>query len=437
MIQPVLLSLLTVFLFVLPIPGTIALRYGLLLCLVVATLVLAGRERSVWRHRVSALRPFIAWHGVLLAWFLGQAVLISPERAWALKEIRGQWLPAVICAVVGFGVALLPRLDRDLTRERVLTYVVMGLGAQTAFSILVTLPDFLAIGAFPQGKTNWTAGKLEISYWNNLLLAFLAVDILSRWRYRVRQTDLHLGWVVGGIFLVLSSNIMFGARNGIMGSLLLLFSLFLVVMWRERQALGSQQAIAFLFLTVTLVGLLGVSSYVTDSRWQRFAETAALAWQIEHHDAWLNPDDGEYPKTTSGTEVDPSAYLRIAWIRAGLDLIVDHPLGIGYGRNAFGHALRLAQETRLGHAHSGAIDLTIGVGVPGVLLWLGFLGWMTWQGGRRYFQRNDALGLITVFVTGGFFGRMLLDSINRDHMLMLFFLISAMLLALPERRAEP
>lgn len=437
MIQSVFICLLVTFLFVLPLPETIALRYALLLGLLIATFVLARRQCAIWRDTLGLLQPFLIWHGALLAWLVCQALMISPERAWALGEIRGQWFPALLCAIVGIGIALLPRLDGSVTRGRVVTIVVMGLVAQAAFSILASLPDFIATGAFPQARTRWTAGKLEISYWNNLLLAFLAVDLFSRWRYRARLTDLHPGWIIGSTGCVLLSNVLFGARNGIIGSLLLFLSLALLIVWRERNVLGLQRTAAIVMLLLGLVGSLGVASYQTDPRWRSFEESATLAWQINSHDTWLHPDEGRYPQTSAGKEVEHSAYLRIAWIRAGLDLIVDHPWGVGYGRNAFGHALRQTRESRLGHAHSGVIDWTVGTGLPGLLLWLGFLGWMTWQGIRRYFRRNDALGLVTVFVTGGFFGRMLLDSINRDHMLMLFFLISAMLLALPDKRVEP
>jgi len=435
-IQSLLVSLLVVFIFVLPVPETIALRYGLLLALVVLALLIGLRDKAVWRDALPSFRPLMAWHGALLAWLVVQTLLVSQEPGWALKEIKGQWLPAQMCAVIGIAVALLPRLGGGFTRQRILTFVVFGLVVQTAFSILVTVPDFLGAGNFPQGKTTWTAGKLEISFWNNLVLAFLAVELLSRWRYRTRLTELRLVWVIGSVVLVLLSNILFGARNGIIGSLMLLFSLAFLMMWRERRALGWRQAAAFLGLVVLLVGGLAISSYKTDQRWQRLGETAELAWQIERHDTWLHPDEAGYPKTTAGNEVERSAYQRVSWIRAGLDLIATYPLGVGYGRNAFGHALRQTQDTRLGHAHSGVIDWTIGVGIPGLLLWLGFLGWMAWHGIRRYFQRNDVLGLVTVFLTGGFFGRMLLDSINRDHMLILFFMISAILLCLPEEPSQ-
>lgn len=424
------------FLFVLPIPGTIALRHGLLLLLLIF-LGLLWRECSFGSSiKGNNLSHLIIWLGLLSLGLIAHAVLISDETTWALKEISSQWLPALLAAGVGLG-AILAGYSFGLSRQKLLGWLVLTFLAQTVFSLIVTMPDFLAQGAFPQAKTALTAGKLEISYWNNLLLAFLAVDGLSRWRYRQALTALPTGVVLGGVVIVFASNLAFGARNGMIGSLILLFSLVMLVLWHERQQLGVVRTAAFVGGALALVGALGWASYQLDPRWGRFEETAQLAWQGGKNNVWLYPDGAVMPRLKSGEPVDASAYFRIAWIRAGFDLIEEYPWGVGYGRNAFGHALRKTTETRLGHAHSGLIDWTIGVGVLGLLLWLCFLSWLVWLGLRRYFVRRDPAGLILAFVVGGFFGRMLLDSINRDHMLMVFFLILAILVAMHDEPVNP
>lgn len=421
----------SLFLFVLPVPGTIALRYSLLLLLLSFFFLFRSECRTETWVKGGHVGGLLAWLILLSLGLIAQAVLVSNETRWAVNEISSQWLPAVLTAVVGVGAVSIGRIT-GLSRQKLLGWLVLVLFAQTVFSLIVTVPDFLANGAFPQAKTALTAGKLEISYWNNLLLAFLAVDGLSRWRYRQALTTLPGGVVGGGIVIVFLSNLAFGARNGMIGSLLLLSSLALLVLWHERQQLGVARTAAFVGGAIALIGALGWGNFQLDPRWERFEETALLAWQSGKSDVWLHPDGAVMPSLQSGESVEPSAYFRIAWIRAGLDLIAEHPWGVGYGRNAFGHALRETTETRLGHAHSGLVDWTIGVGVPGLILWLGFLSWLVWLGIRRYFVHRDPAGLILTFVVGGFFGRMLLDSINRDHMLMVFFLILAMLVALPD-----
>ncbi len=419
------------FLFVLPIPGTIGLRHTLLLTLLTLMFLLwRNCQLGLWTKNWK-IKGLIAWLMILTIWMLVQALWISDETAWALKEISGQWLPAMLSMVIGLGAVLIGRYI-GLSRQKLLGVLVLVFLVQTVFSLAVSFPSFLASGAFPQGKALLTAGKLEISYWNNLLLAFLAVDGLSRWLYKQSITSIPTSVLIGGIVVAFLSNLAFGARNGMIGSLLLLSSLALLVLWHEREKIGITKALSFVGSAFALIGLLAWASYQLDPRWAAFEETAQVAWQKTASDAWLHPDDAILPNLKSGQPVEASAYFRIAWIRVGLDVIVEYPYGVGYGRNAFGHALRKTMNTRLGHAHSGLIDWTIGTGSPGLLLWLGFLSWLAWVGIRRYFVQRDPAGLILFFVVGGFFGRMLLDSINRDHMLMVFFLVLAILVSVPD-----
>ncbi len=434
MINRVLLGAFALFIFILPIPGTIALRHFLTLALLCLCVIAIRKESIGVALLAKRASPLLLTLAVITTWLLLQAGAISQETAWAMKEITNQWLPALLMAALGVGVAS-AWTKASWTRAQVLGLLASCMLAQVLASLLAVLPMYLADGYFPQAKTWFTAGKLEISYWNNLLLALLAVDALGRWLYRSAITNLPLPVVAIGILLVVVSNLAFGARAGVIGSGMLVVSLSLLVLWHERGRLGPRRVITFMLTALLLVISLAAINYRLDSRWATFTETAEVAWSQSGGQAWLNPEETPVPALISGVPAEESAYYRISWIRAGIDLVADYPLGVGYGRNAFGHALRKTSETRLGHAHSGIIDWTVGTGLPGLVLWLGLLGSMLVLGLRRYFRKQDAAGLVLVFAVGGFFGRMLIDSINRDHMLMLFFLILGILVALPEESA--
>ena len=191
------------------------------------------------------------------------------------------------------------------------------------------------------------------------------------------------------------------------------------------------------------VALLLVSGFATfnyqgDSRWQVFSESAAAGWDIDHNRAWIDAKHNPWPLLSNGEGVDNSAYLRVAFIHAGLRLIAEDPLGVGYGRNAFAHALRQTQEAYVGHSHSGFIDLTIGGGVPALLLWLAFVISLMVIGGQSYFRDGSSHGLMLFFLTTGYSGRMLLDSVNRDHMLQIFlFFVGYLLTVMWSERSAP
>ena len=427
-----LVLLFSIFLFILPVPGTIALRHVLMLCLLF--LLASACKKVLGRKTIVNSASLVLGVVLISAWLYFQAIYISNETTWALRELRGQWLPASLLLIIGILlVATLNHAGWD--RSQILGFLSLSMLAQTLASVLMVMPAYIKTGTFPQGDTWFTAGKLEISYWNNLLLVLLMVDGLSRWLSGRHLTNLPTAVVVGGVFLAIGSNLAFGARAGVIGSILLLLSIMTIVVWHERKRIHPKRLLMFVIVSAVSFFVIATLNYHLDSRWKTFKDSAVLAWSKGGGEAWLRPDVILSPTLATGEPAERSAYFRISWIRAGLDLVADYPLGVGYGRNAFGHALKKTNETRLGHAHSGIIDWTVGTGLPGLVLWLGLLGSLLALGLRRYFRKQDAVGLVLVFAVGGFFGRMLIDSINRDHMLMLFFLILGILVALPEESA--
>ena len=181
--------------------------------------------------------------------------------------------------------------------------------------------------------------------------------------------------------------------------------------------------IAFALVVIALT-----QSYLNvdkDERWQTFLETVPIAMDIENK-AWINQALPQ-PRLANGQTVDWSNYMRIARMRAGLSLMADYPLGVGFGRNAFGHAVEKKYGMRTSHSHSGIIDLGAGIGVPGVLLWLGFLGVLLRLGYRGLCQSHSFPALALLFLTAGYSFRMLVDSTIRDHMLQMFLFLAAFL----------
>jgi O-antigen ligase len=75
------------------------------------------------------------------------------------------------------------------------------------------------------------------------------------------------------------------------------------------------------------------------------------------------------PLNEKGESVSGTNYDRVSWAIIGMRLLSENPLGYGLVDRSF---RRLAQkvwpESSLAQSHSGWIDFSLGVGVPGALL---------------------------------------------------------------------
>ncbi len=413
-------------LFVWSLPGVTALRQLLLFAALIALVPLTHRPRLMTALRVN--RGPLLWLALLTLWLLAQAIFVSPETAWALGELKGQWGNAVLAGLLGLLLALAVREGAVTHGAWLTTALAAVLIVQAAIAVGQSVAHWWLHGELLRQVVPLTGGKLEMSYILNILLAALTVDLLFRACRRPPLLRLPLATVVGSLVLALAGTYLAGARNGVLGVLFLSTSaitLYLIDAWRRH---GGARALVGGMLLLAAVTGFAVASYRSDVRWQTFAQTVPIAWDIDTHRTWLDSDREPYPALPGGATVESSAYLRIAFIHAGLRLIEAQPLGVGYGRNAFAHALRQTTDAHVGHAHSGWIDLGVGGGIPALLLMAGFLGSLLVTGALRYFHGAEPHALWLLLLTSGHAGRMVVDSVNRDHLLQIFMFLGFYLL---------
>ncbi|WP_174874767.1 O-antigen ligase family protein [Vogesella oryzae] len=413
------LLLALVFVTVANVSHTVALRYVLLVLFLGYSVC----------HRY-ALLDFIRSSRKLfwsLAAFVGYVFLHSllwsnwPELS--LGEARSQMLMGLLWFVAG-GVLFWRRQALSIKDVVLLAGTLLcGVELGHAGYVLVTT------GALPYQTAFTTATKLELTFFINTVLVFLAVRLFADFSPRFHYASRLPRWLPYlALLLLLSVSLMAGARNGLIGMVYLAFSMLGVFLYWERKRLGWRKALLIVFVICAAVGAMAGYAFHKDTRNQVFAGSADMGWHYQTSKGWLRTEP--YPVMANGQGVDPSAYERTAWISRGLDLIRDNPLGYGYGRNAFTRALtHLGIENKLGHSHSGFIDLGVGLGVPGILLWLLFCLSLMFTGLRRFVRGQNTTGLVLALVVGGFVGRMLIESIQRDHLLHLFLFIVGALLA--------
>lgn len=432
------LAALFALMFVWPIPHTIALRNLLLFLslLIFAWSAYLERPATEW---VRPVRLPVTLYLVLTVWLVLEALLVSNETAWSLSEIGGQWFKGASALAIG-GLAALAVREKGIITHRSLMLVVFGaLFAHVAYVVGADIAGWFGTGALARRVQGLTEGPDKMNYLTNMLLAILTAEAFFRRAFRRRLLPLP-GWLLlAAIGLTGFSSYVEGMRNGMVAALFLFASTGSLYWFERRKKAKRGILLAGLAVFTLACGAFGYLGYKADPRWQTLGESVDLALDTQQHKAWLDMRKYPLPKLASGQEVEPSAYLRAAWMKEGVILALEHPLGLGFGRNAFGHGIKEKYGEGGGHSHSGLLDMAIGAGIPGAFLWAAFLLSLIYLAASTYFRRKNPYAMILFFLVTGYFSRMLVDSVVRDHMLEQFMFLVGLfaLLMLKEGRDAP
>ena len=121
---------------------------------------------------------------------------------------------------------------------------------------------------------------------------------------------------------------------------------------------------------VLVIGVLFVANSIqTNDSWRTFSADAKVSRDIQTYPQWKYNGAQGYPNNELGTVVSTTNYERLAWGKVGIKLIVQNPLGYGLLERSCGHLAKINwPDSKLHQSHSGWIDLTLGLGIPGIAL---------------------------------------------------------------------
>lgn len=419
--------LLAILMFVWSVTGTIALRNGLELLLILLVPFI-GVEwlqlRRVARHpavlALGVLSLWIVFHNLVLAW--------EPARAWYEST---QWFQAMLCFGLGAALACAPQQAAAPARWR---YWVLAVAGAWALHLVlnVALKDWsLPPSAAMQAPTR-VGTRDMVSYLGTGLLAVLLADAVARLAggLRVLPVSTRVLWVAVLACILLTMATLTRNALPVMAveiGLAVAALIGIAATRRQRLQRGGLAAVVVALIVVAMAANLKM-----DERWANFTDSARIAWDTEHNTWWIDQVKNPRPVNAQGVPVDHSAYNRIAWIKGVCSMIKEFPLGTGYDRNAFRRALMKhygAESTATGHAHAGLFDFTLATGVPGGLLLVGALCGLTVAGWRRWRATRDAAGLALALFAVSYLLRAAVDGIVRDHMLEQAFFVLGLLLA--------
>lgn len=435
-------------------PGTIALRNILLGFFVIVTLgMLAGQSKVALLKMIAPKTPVVIL-ALLTIWILLVNLFWGdyPLLNWA--EFKSQWLLPVACFVfawlytavassscpgnnkslllVIFWAYFIPVLVHDLLS---LFYLRETGTLPFRHAPFFDLPDMISKWSSLPNIAAGFSGQNPgfFSYVNSILSAFLVAELVQRFLNKKPFVTVPAWLIVFGLAMVFFCSYVLRMRNGNVGLLMLLVFSGFMLAYRLSAHVKPWRIIASLVAFLVLVTSAGYALIKSDERWLGLVETVPYAWDTTKHREWLyfGIDGEQLPQLPSGKVAEASAYLRAAWVKEGLLMLEERPLGSGYDRNAWGGRLvdkyQVLGLQRGGHSHNGILDFAIATGVPGAIMWLGFIASLVWLGFAAFRAGLVMPGMLMIFIVTGYFGRTLVDSVIRDHFLQVFMFLSGML----------
>ena len=409
-------------------PGVVALRNTFT---VLAFLLVLPELIDFLRNASQLTKRSILIFAALLCWTLVVAIFISNDPSSSLSEWKGEWLPPAIGFFAGLGVsAAMARYGHAITRDRFWLIILVPLTVLMAVQLVWVAAEYFRVGSISPHFSSFSDHKANITYAACTLLPLVLAFAVRR-ADGVRSVGRRLyGFAsISGVLAVIAV-ITSGARNGVIVTFVGVFTAGTVMLANASRANLPKriQAIGLIaFLAVVFV--IAWAGIEWDPRWQRFIQTVPVALDTETHLEWLDPPGSKLPVTANGEPAEESAYLRIAWARIGVGMLLEHPWGLEISRNTF-HDLVVERYGRgsMAHAHNSIIDFGLNVGFPGLALWLAFIWTLVVVGWEATRSQTFLAGWALMFLVMMYFLRSLLDSIMRDHILEQFMLTAGILL---------
>jgi O-antigen ligase len=280
---------------------------------------------------------------------------------------------------------------------------------------------------FPFRTFGITKGLDELNFMMPYILTFFSVEIIFRFLNKSSLIKISNSFLSILLLIVLFSLYVQAKRNGIISIIFMIISSIFFIKLVSNQI--TKKVIVFVLIGVFIGGSLLFFNIKEDKRWNKVSKSFNIVF-IQNNMSFLKH------KVPNG--LDTSNYERMIYFREGIKILINEPLGHGYGRGIFGKILSKKYDVNIHtHAHSGMIDWGVGIGIPGLLLWSLIIFLLVYIGFKDFIVNESYFGLFLVYLSTSFYFRNFLDSMNKDHMFQQFiFLASLSLFAIYKEKYE-
>lgn len=368
-------------------PHTIALRQVLLTLGSLLGLYVISQNLYLFKTRRALPIYLIA---LLFAWITFHLFFLSHQYELQLAEYFTIWKRIAwgVPFAVGLGIVLShtqylgPQTKKDVYEvaadySGVFWIFYAGIVTPTAIYLIRSLLMLLAskqgwnlpnFAMHLSSSSTWHITKMSIVFFCLPALALACSQFIYIANQKILRPLLLSLIYVGTIVAVLTVFYLENTKNGLVYSAILILVLLVrIILIRKSQ--WSWRDSVIIFLVVSGMSILGVSHVQQNDSWKTLASDLRVAQQLDKVDAWKYYGAKGYPVNDLGKTVSITNYERAAWARVAVGMIGELPLGYGLVYKSFGYYGKDKwPESVLFQAHSAWIDLTLGIGIPGVCL---------------------------------------------------------------------
>lgn len=352
------------------------LRHLLLLTGFIAAAFILISNRHLFSSRQAWPIYFLA---SFFIWLFFHLMIPSNHSAEQWHELTGDWLRSFLASVIGLALGIVlsaPKtyLSSNLqkTQEALL---IWGLAGTTTIFCIRYLFEVTQTGQWIHTDFYMTPylGKTPLVIFGGLLIPVMLIKAMDALQGKERQI-----WYLYSFLGLLATLLMYyfaNTKNGFAMFALLLGCAFVATF---KSLAGIRVSLsklgAFSLISVSIFGFVIIKHLDTNPAWSNLVADYRTSVKIEEHSNWKDKTS-PLPINENGVTVNASTYERVAWARAGLELLIDHPLGYGLINHSFGAmAIRNWSDfhkpdgNNRGATHSGWLDFALGFGVPGILM---------------------------------------------------------------------
>jgi hypothetical protein len=355
-------------------PETILIRN---ICIVAGALI-GGYQIYYFRAYLAGKNSISIW--LLLAlfiWATFHLLFLSNNFSLQHAEYLSIWKRSLLGAIfaLGFGLSL-ANAPSKISKA---TWVIFYLGLLLPTLIYIFKFTFIYFGrlrgiSVPEYFQLYTSGISRFYIAKTAYVGFcipvLAVA-LGQLYSQIKEgcwiswaNILYLLTIPAVLFVFYAENI----KNGLVYALGLTCIFISLIVYKNFKK--SPVKIGMLFSLFILTSSLLTKNHIQHNRsWETLFADAKIAVQTDTYQNWQCTPVLGLPKNSLGEPVSVTNYERISWALNAIRLIPQYPLGYGLVERSFG---QIGHEkwpnSCLSQSHSGWLDLTLGIGIPGVLL---------------------------------------------------------------------